>query len=89
MTELQEVLDYIEHIKASTKVQSIICSKETFKSAGEARSWVSSHGFSTSKMDETGTSYRFRQMDPGSCQAGTIRTITMTTGVKATVCIPK
>lgn len=75
--------------KADTKVQSVICSKEVFSSAKEAAKWVKSHGFRTDKVDETTTSYRFRQMDPGSCQEGSFRTIKLTDGVSAVICKPK
>lgn len=73
---------------ASTKVQSVICFKTHFDSAAAARKWVGDHNFSTSKIDETGTSYRFRQFDPGDCSSQP-RTITLTAGVSAIICVPK
>ncbi|MEN3007247.1 MAG: HK97 family phage prohead protease [Candidatus Methanosuratincola petrocarbonis] len=72
-----------------TKVQSVLCSKERFKSVQEAAQWCREHNFKADKTDETDNYYRFRQFPPSQCQEGTIRTIELTDGVKATVCIPK
>lgn len=71
------------------KVQSVLCSKERFKSAREAAQWCHEHNFKAGDVDETDRYYRFRQFPPSRCQEGTIRTIELTDGVKATVCIPK
>jgi len=67
------------------KAQSVICSKSRFSSAGEAASWCRKNGFKTEKVDETETSYRFRQFPPDQCNGG-IKTINLTEGVSATVC---
>jgi hypothetical protein len=72
--------------KAATEVQSVICSKERFRSADAARTWASDHDFKTDNMDETGTSYRFRQFDPAQCLPDSFRTISLTDGVSATIC---
>jgi hypothetical protein len=93
MSHLAEELDIlgatIEMLKATTKVQSVLCSKKRFKTAEEAKKWVTSHGFKASKIDTTDQYYRFRQFDPGKCKDGTLRTISLTKGVKAIICIPK
>lgn len=71
--------------KKATTVQTIICSKEKFKSEADARSWIKAHGFKTDKVDETEESYRYRQVDPSMMEEGSFRTIEMTDGVKAVV----
>lgn len=71
------------------RVQSVLCSKERFKSAKEAAQWCREHDFKAGDVDETDQYYRFRQFPPSRCRDGTIRTIALTDGVKATVCIPK
>jgi hypothetical protein len=66
-------------------VQTLILSKDKFSSSKVARKWVKDHGFKSSKIDETSTSYRFRQIGPGSFDKNTFRTISITEGVKAVV----
>jgi len=68
--------------KKPMNVQSIIFDKDKF-SETEARAWLKRNGFSQPKVDETENSLRFRQTDPGRYR--TMRTITMTEGVKAVV----
>jgi SAM-dependent methyltransferase len=65
------------------KVQSLIFSKEKFKSAADARKWASEHSFKATATDETGSSFRIRQEPPGKFKK--MRTITLTDGVKAVV----
>jgi hypothetical protein len=50
-----------------TEVQSVIVSKRVAKTADAARTLVPS-GFSTSGVDETEKSFRFRQHDPSSAR---------------------
>jgi hypothetical protein len=69
-----------------TKVQSVICAKARFKTAGAARSWCKAHGFTTSKIDETATSYRFRQFDPNECARNSFVSHRLTDGVTAVLC---
>jgi hypothetical protein len=73
--------------KKQVVVQSVILSKTKFKSLAQARAWVKSHGFKTSHKgkgpDETDTSYRFRQRDPGDFAR--MRTKQLTEGVSAVV----
>lgn len=76
-----------------TEVQTLILSKETFSTVRAATRWVKEHGFKTrfndKGPDETETSYRFRQRNPGGFQQGSMRTITLTNGVQAVIGRPK
>jgi len=72
-----------------TDVQSVVCSKEKFKTAESAKKWVSDHNFTVGKVDETEDSWRFRQFEPTKCQERTFRTIELTGGVQAVICRPK
>lgn len=77
--------------QTSTQTQSLIMSRDRFKTAEDARKWIAEQDgkFSSDKMDETEDTYRFRQMPPGHCQEAHIRTIELTDGVKAVICRPK
>lgn len=87
--EEPEVVGSINKQDDSMVLQTLILSKEKFKSLADARSWVSDHGHKTSHggkgPDETGSSYRFRQRDPGEFRDGTFRTIDIADGVKGVV----
>lgn len=76
-----------------TEIQTVICSKTRFKTLAAAKKWVRDHDFKTSHEgkppDETSTSFRFRQRDPGDFQAGSFRTITLDKGVSAVIGRPK
>ena len=74
--------------KSPTKVQSLIFDKTKFD-AKRARKWARVHGFHATKADETEGSIRLRQVDPERFKDGSIKTITLTKGVKATVGHPK
>ena len=78
-----DLLDLLE--QKSTTVQTLILSKNTFKSAAEAKAWARKHEFDAGKVDETEDSYRIRQKDPGGFHDATFRTIDLTTGVKAVI----
>jgi hypothetical protein len=69
--------------------QTLILSKTKFKTLKAASAWVKDHGFKVRHKgkapDETGSSFRFRQRDPGDFQAGTFRTIKVTDGVSMVV----
>lgn len=67
--------------QTSMQVQSLIFDKKKFSRA-QAVKWAKDHDFSAG-VDETGDSYRMRQEEPGKFK--TMRTITMTEGVKAVV----
>lgn len=84
----------------SAVVQTLILSKKVFKTLAAAKKWIRAHGFkvpgekvkkaaitpiSKPEIDETPTSYRFRQRPPGDFVKGSFRTITITEGVKAVV----
>lgn len=75
--------------KQGRETQSLILSKERFPTLAEAKKWVLDHDFEAPKVDEKPESWRFRQFPPGRCQDDTIRTITITRGVKAVVCVAK
>jgi hypothetical protein len=65
--------------------QSVICFKTRFKSLAAAKRWIKDHGFKLTHRgkaaDETSTSYRFRQRDPGDFKDGTLRTVRIDRGV--------
>jgi hypothetical protein len=44
-------------------VQSVVFDKEQWRES-QARRWLKRHGMLAGKVDETGTSYRFRQHNP-------------------------
>lgn len=73
----------------STEIQTLIFDKKKFKSSKECTKWASDHKFKSGKVDETGNSFRLRQKDPGSFKDGTLKTITITDGIKAVVGVPK
>ena len=72
----------------STKVQTLILSKKSFKTVGEAKKWVIEHDYHAAKVDETEDSFRFRQMEPSMCQENSFRTIELASGVSAVICKP-
>lgn len=69
----------------ATTVQTLILSKTRFKTRQAAVKWVKDHDFHAKNVDETETSWRFRQREPGEFQSGSFRTITMTSGIKAVI----
>jgi hypothetical protein len=68
-----------------TTVQTVILSKAVFKTAAAARRWVREHDFHVRKMDETETSFRFRQRDPGDFRPRSFRTKEIARGVSIVV----
>jgi len=68
-----------------TTIQTLILSKARFKSKGAAKSWAKSNGYKSGGVDETDKSYRIRQFNPGDFKSGSLRTITLSNGVKAVV----
>ena len=74
----------------ATKVQTLILSKDNFATLDEASTWITEHDFSADKVDETETSFRFRQFSPGECQEESFRTIDFegAEGVQAVICRP-
>ena len=45
-------------------VQSVLLSRDKFKTLGEAKEWLVSHGYKNVLPDTTPSFYRFRQRDP-------------------------
>lgn len=91
-----EELDELRLTKqVTTTLQTLILSKDTFKTLEAAKRWIKEHGFKVTfegkEPDETETSYRFRQQDPGKFKPGSFRTITFegTEGVKAVIGVLK
>ncbi|MEK6526212.1 MAG: hypothetical protein AABZ22_05005, partial [Nitrospirota bacterium] len=80
MERLRHVLE-----QQGTVVQTLIFSKEKFKTAEEAKAWAGEHGFDHDKVDETGESFRLRQKDPGEFKDGSFNTVEFTDGVKAVI----
>lgn len=78
-----------------TSVQSVLLPKGRFETAARAAAWCRRHSFRADKIDtpETGDYFRARQFDPGRCQDGSERTITLEKGVskpiKAVICRKK
>ncbi len=80
-------MDRLRHILEGqgTIVQTLIFSKEGFKTAEEAKRWAADHGFEDAKVDETGDSFRIRQRDPADFKDSSFRTIELTKGVQAVI----
>jgi len=68
-----------------TTTQTLILSKDVFKSLSAARAWIKEHDFKSGKVDETENSYRFKQIEEGKFKDGSFRTITLRNGVKAVI----
>jgi hypothetical protein len=64
----------------SMTVQTVVVSKESAKTASEAKSKVP-EGFSSGSPDETSTGFRFRQRDPGDFILSTFRSKPVKGGV--------
>ncbi len=68
--------------EVTTTVQTVILSKERFKSLMRAKEWVQGQrGLKSGKVDETESSFRFRQRDPGDFKPGSFRTKKISEGV--------
>ncbi len=68
----------------TTTIQTLIFSKERFDRA-QATQWAKDHDRRADKIDETENSFRLRQREPGEFKDGSLRTITLTDGVKAVI----
>lgn len=64
------------------QIQTLIFDKSKFDRA-QAVNWAKSHGFKSSKVDETDGAFRLRQQPPD--KFNTLRTIRLTAGVQAVV----
>ena len=74
--------------QAATTVQTLIFDKDRFTRA-QVISWASDHDMSSSKVDETGESFRLRQREPSDFIDGSFRTITLRPGVQAVIGRPR
>lgn len=68
----------------TSEVQTLIFNKADF-TKGEAKDWASDHEYSSGSVEETDDSFRIRQRAPEGCDE--FRTIELTDGVKAVLCI--
>lgn len=72
--------------KKPTRVQTLVLSKKVFPSLEKAHAWISEHNFQIEKpADETGESFRFRQIDPAQFDPNSFRSIELKNGVSAVV----
>ena len=69
--------------RGSMTVQSILLAKSHFTREA-ALAWLKAHDFDTG-LDEKPETYRARQREPGDFAAGSMRTISVTSGVQAVV----
>ena len=76
--------------KQAKKIQTLIFSKKNWTQQ-RASSWCKSHGLRSDKVDETDSSYRYRQFDPSMCSPGSYQTLTenMPAGLSMVVCSKK
>ena len=70
--------------KDPTTIQTIIFNKDKFDRKSAIK-WAKDHKYKVSKIYETENSYRIRQKDSNQFQEGTLRTITLVSGVKAVI----
>ena len=59
----------------TSSVQSVLLSRNRFKTRASARKYAREHGFKSSKIDVTERYYRFRQANPRSPRFKRFRTI--------------
>jgi hypothetical protein len=69
-----KVINKQESLERHQDLQSLIFSKESF-SREQALEWVKTNKYRSDKIDETETSFRFRQRDPGDFEEGSFRTV--------------
>ena len=74
-------VENLEGTKAQI-VQSLIFSKTKFNRSS-ARTWAKDHGYKASKVEITKHSLKLRQLPPGRCVTGSLRTEQLTKGVSA------
>ncbi len=72
-----------------TTIQSLVLSKDVFKTESAAKKWVTDNDFKAGTPDETENSWRFRQFNPDQCKEGSFKTIKLTDGVQAVICHKK
>ena len=69
----------------SMVLQTLVLSKDIFKSVKDAKKWINDHNFKSGNVDETDDSYRFRQRSPDEFKLNSFRTINISRGVKGVV----
>lgn len=69
----------------SGRVQTFIVSKSIASSVAQARALIRAHHAQRFEADETGTSWRFRQLDPGLFKPRSFRTFHLADGVAIVV----
>jgi hypothetical protein len=79
------VMSLVKSLQQATTVQTLVFDKQVFKTRAAAETWARDHDFKADKVDETETSFRIRQRDPGDFKEGSFRTIEITRGVKAVI----
>lgn len=62
--------------QTTTHVQSVVFLKESGWTADKAIAWLKEHDLRSDKVDDTESSFRFRQRDPGDFEDGSFGTIT-------------
>lgn len=60
-------------LQEKREIQTFVVSKEIASSVAEAKKIAEDFDMKTSKVDETSSSYRFRQRDPGDFKEGSFR----------------
>ncbi len=70
-------------------IQTLIMSKDRFKTAQAAKNWAKEHNFKFGKVDETENSFRLRQFNPDQCKRGSFRTFRIAEGIQAVGCNKK
>jgi hypothetical protein len=77
--------------EGSSEVQSLVLSKEKFKTKEEANKWITDHDFKIKEgaPDEKENTWRYRQFDPAECEKDSFGTKDMTEGVQAVYCVKK
>jgi len=71
--------------KDPTTIQTLVLSRDKFKSADDAKKWAREHDFKGGAVDETEDSYHIRQRDPGDFKDDSFRTVSLKDGVQAVV----
>lgn len=75
-------------LSKATEIQTLIFDAKKFSSE-QVTEWAKGHDFHVAKVDQTESSLRLRQRDPGDFQDDSFRTIALTEGVKAVIGNPK
>lgn len=81
MDQSDEISKYVtvgEKQEDSFEVQTLVFPKKKDWTADSAKKWAKDHGFKASKVDETNTSFRLRQREPGEFRR--LRTICVNPG---------